>query len=82
MSISWDAFATPVPGLLVAQPDHDPMLITPLRKHPPVAVSCLHDLRRGCSTAFVPSAECLSDDPDVKRRGRTALDQRFLDVAT
>lgn len=60
--VVWDATVTPLPGVLVHQPDRDPVVVTPPKtSEPPI---CPPD----CTEAAGKLLDCLGlHDPDVKR---------------
>jgi hypothetical protein len=59
--VAWDPAVTPQPGVLVQQPERDPVVITPQPTHPPCPP-------RDCRDAAGKLLDCLGlQDADVKR---------------
>jgi hypothetical protein len=62
VNIVWDTSTAPVPGILIRQPERDPVVMTPPKKKIPPAPG--YD----CKEAAEKLLDCLGlDDPDVKR---------------
>jgi len=61
VNVVWDVSVTPVPGVLVHQPDRDPVIMPPVTGVPPRP-------ERDCTDAAEKLLDCLGlQDPDVKR---------------